>query len=243
VPSNIKIKLSLAIVALAASVVGAVPSAAAPPPAWTVQTSPNWAVQQALFRDVSCASSTACMAVGDKAKPLYFAGIAQRFDGSSWHATTVPNVPKRPFARLDGVSCTAANACTAVGSAATQKAYGTYGWSTEIADVWRPTVMRWNGTSWALQSTPSLSGKAQAHLFGVSCTSATFCTAVGQRGTSALIESWNGMSWSVQTPGVPVGPITSFSLADVSCTSTTSCIAVGSYGVLSDSRALAASQG
>jgi hypothetical protein len=38
--------------------------------------------------------------------------------------------------------------------------------------------MRWNGSSWALQSTPSTPGGA-SELFGVSCPSATACTAVG----------------------------------------------------------------
>ena len=66
--------------------------------------------------------------------------------------------------------------------------------------------------------------------YGVSCTSATDCTAVGGAvGATAfqtLIEEWDGTAWSI----VP-SPDTSTSqtnyLQAVSCTSATSCNAVG----------------
>ena len=37
----------------------------------------------------------------------------------------------------------------------------------------------WNGTRWSLQTTPVPPGTADSALFGVSCTSASTCTAVG----------------------------------------------------------------
>jgi hypothetical protein len=69
-------------------------------------------------------------------------------------------------------------------------------------------------------------------LSGVSCTSASACTAVGEYYTSApdpgaLAESWNGTSWSL--PATP-NPITDGSLRAVSCTSASACTAVGNYG-------------
>jgi hypothetical protein len=63
-------------------------------------------------------------------------------------------------------------------------------------------------------------------LSGVSCTSATACVAVGRDGNRPLVESWNGMVWSIQDNPVPGGW-----LSGVSCVSATACVAVGSDGV------------
>src|SRR5438270_772422 len=64
----------------------------------------------------------------------------------------------------------------------------------------------------------------------VSCTSATFCMAVGEYATSGgatLAERWNGKAWSVVASPNPAS--STFSrLYGVSCTSPSNCIAVGS---------------
>jgi hypothetical protein len=67
---------------------------------------------------------------------------------------------------LSGVSCTAANACTAVGD---------YDYGSISAD-YGTLAERWNGTTWAIQATPN---PTDSQLNGVSCTSATACTAAG----------------------------------------------------------------
>ena len=67
---------------------------------------------------------------------------------------------------LEGVSCSSAKACTAVGT------YGDGARESTLAE-------RWNGTKWALQTTPNPSDAGASHLKGVSCSSATACTAVG----------------------------------------------------------------
>jgi|1186.fasta_scaffold45237_1 hypothetical protein len=67
-------------------------------------------------------------------------------------------------------------------------------------------------------------------LRGVSCPSASSCTAVGGFATSdnprtaTLVERWNGTSWSIQ--GSP-NPSDYNELWGVSCPSTTACVAVG----------------
>jgi hypothetical protein len=62
-------------------------------------------------------------------------------------------------------------------------------------------------------------------LDGVSCPSAAFCVAVGsdESGSGALVETWNGTSWSV-TQSPPVGTSV---LRAVACPSATFCAAVG----------------
>jgi len=92
-----------------------------------------------------------------------------------------------------------------------------------------PLAERWDGRSWHILPAPSpASGGA---LFGVACSSASACTAVGAANpfvpsATTLAERWNGARWTIQaTPG-PAG-VAGAALLGVSCTSTSSCLAVG----------------
>src|SRR6185437_10828999 len=120
---------------------------------------------------------------------------------------------------LNGVSCTSATACTAVGSYQTRS-----GKHVTLAE-------RWNGTTWSRQPTPNRATPPRSALAAVSCTSASACTAVGSSAVDnfgsnsvTLAESWNGTTWSIQP--TPNGPNGNF-LAGVSCASPAACIAVG----------------
>lgn len=90
------------------------------------------------------------------------------------------------------------------------------------------------GTGWVIQPTPIPSGTTTSHLTGVSCTSASACTAVGfystSSGSRALAERWNGTSWKIQPTPSSANPEDFLLLFSVSCTSATSCTAVGSSG-------------
>jgi hypothetical protein len=94
----------------------------------------------------------------------------------------------------------------------------------------RTLAESWNGTSWSVvpSSNPAASGDV---LTGLSCTSATTCTATGYAGSNGvyttLVESWDGTSWSV-IPSPNRGSISS-ALNGVSCTSATACTAAGTY--------------
>ena len=70
-------------------------------------------------------------------------------------------------------------------------------------------------------------------LYGVSCTSATACIAVGTSGNGTtvatlLAERWNGTNWTIQQAPGPPGA-TSSSFYSVSCTSPDACTAVGNF--------------
>jgi hypothetical protein len=91
----------------------------------------------------------------------------------------------------------------------------------------RTLVESWNGAAWSVAPGPSPS---VAHLYGVSCTAASSCTAVGDYTSNsglsrALIESWNGSAWSI----VPNPSPAVADLYGVSCISASSCKAVGEY--------------
>jgi hypothetical protein len=117
------------------------------------------------------------------------------------------------------VSCKLATACTAVGDY-----FNSSGSDVTLAEAW-------NGTSWSIQPTPNPSGATLSALTGVSCTSSTACTAVGNYFTASdtqlsLAEAWNGTSWSIQPTPNPSGAVAS-PLVGVSCVSTGGCFGVG----------------
>ena len=182
--------------------------------AWKVQAAPNrpGAASSILF-GVACTSPSGCIAVGmTTSRTRAPATLAERWDGRSWRVQPTPN-PPQGGGSLNGVSCTSARACTAVGGSNA----GT------VAE-------RWNGTRWVIQPTPNPSGSAGSFLNSVACTSASFCTAVGGQIDSAgnsvgpLAELWNGTRWTIQpVPKLPGGGLTG-----VSCTSKVACTAVGS---------------
>ena len=184
--------------------------------AWKVQAAPNppGAASSILF-GVACTSPSACTAVGGSTSrsraPIT---LAERWDGRSWRVQPTPN-PPQGGGSLNGVSCTSARACTAVGGSNA----GT------VAE-------RWNGTRWVIQPTPNPSGSAGSFLGSVACTSASSCTAVGARLDSAgnlagtLAERWNGTRWAIQPTPNPSGPPGSL-LVSVACTSASFCTAVG----------------
>jgi hypothetical protein len=92
---------------------------------------------------------------------------------------------------------------------------------------------QWNGTSWALTTLvkPGGSTGGVPVLGGVSCLSATSCTAVGsyyQHGIQTVsAEVWNGTAWKVQA--TPLGDSNTSGFAGVSCPAALDCAAVGWY--------------
>src|SRR5204863_1434722 len=97
-----------------------------------------------------------------------------------------------------------------------------------------PLAEAWNGSSWSIESTPIPSKASGAQLLGVSCSSSTDCTTVGDyagsfTGISTLGEAWNGSTWTLQTTRNPSGAQGSV-LVGVSCAAAAACVAVGSYG-------------
>jgi hypothetical protein len=105
---------------------------------------------------------------------------------SGWSAQPTPNSAGTIGGELDGVSCTSATACTAVGLSVVNSA----GLQGTLAE-------RWDGSRWSAQPTPNPAGATGRGFGGVSCTSATACTAVGSFNSKAgksftLVERWDG---------------------------------------------------
>ncbi len=185
------------------------------------------------FHAVSCTSATFCMAVGEHATSSGGgATLAERWNGNGWSIVSSPNPAASKFSRLYGVSCTSPSNCIAVGSQ--------YNATTQIS---KALIERWNGTAWSIVAGAVLPGAStSAFLYGVACTSTTFCFAVGQRsvsgavGTTVLAERWNGHGWSLVTAPT-IANARFLRLKAVSCTSTQHCVGVGYY-LPPDGRAL-----
>ena len=165
------------------------------------------------LKDVSCPTASFCMAVGK-------AGPSGTTFTMTWNGTKWTQRAGLSGYFLEGVSCTAENACTTVGY-------------TMVGLLAIPAAGRWNGAEWKTQSISAPAGSKAALLNSVSCSTATVCVSTGFNQPSAtvvetLAERWNGTAWEIQSTPNPAGATTS-GLAGVSCISATICESVGLY--------------
>lgn len=193
--------------------------------AWSILSTPNPSGNRGVtLNSVGCSSASACTAAGD-----WFNSsdtevtLAERWNGTSWSIQTTIN-PTTHLSELLGVACAAATACMAVGDEI----------NSSFLEV--PLVEQWNGTSWSVLSTPSISGSMGAWFESVSCATATGCNSVGANLNSSgvevtLAEKWNGSAWSIKSTPNPGTATQSFLLA-VSCVPT-ACTATGAYSTSS----------
>jgi hypothetical protein len=181
------------------------------------------------LNDVSCPAPGSCIAVGsyiDSASGRTLASAA-RWSGTSW-TPILPSSPAGSVAVLEGVSCTSAANCIAVGSTRSEQSI-------------RPLIMKWNGSAWSEISPGSqLPAGRQSVLNDVSCPTATSCEAVGssfaltgaERATLAM--HFDGSAWTVRQSANPLTPggqpaQEANTLESVSCAGATFCKAVGSH--------------
>jgi hypothetical protein len=129
-------------------------------------------------RKVSCASASACVAVGASASGAAQTWLIVEAGGNLVMMESPPPVPASTESALNGVSC-GATACTAV---------GVY----KESGVYKPLVDRWNGSSWSRQEAPSPASSSANAMLGVSCPTTTTCVAVGEAGAKPVVETWNG---------------------------------------------------
>ena len=153
---------------------------------------------------MSCVSASACTAVGSYILDNYYQyTLVEVWNGTAWQVTPTPDPAGAQGSSLSGVSCVSARACTAVGN----YSY-TIQWDRQR--IVATLVEVWNGTAW--QVTPAPSPDVYSTLSGVSCVSASACTAAGVSGGEpnnagtqvTLAEAWNGTAWQVTpTPNPP----------------------------------------
>jgi hypothetical protein len=199
---------------------------------WMQATLPASGQSNEQVSSVSCTSTSDCWAVGT-ASPnsiwsdlipnlLYKSEGAEpwllHWNGSTWSGSIAPDPQSPTGASLSGVTCVTSSECWAVGS--TMDVNGHFS---------QPLVEGWDGASWSIASTPLADIGVLAN---VTCLSGRACWAVGassvvqQNGSSpqALIESWDGSSWTVD----PSPNVTAISdLYGVACSPGAQCFASG----------------
>ena len=137
-------------------------------------------------------------------------GVAR---ASGW--LSIPDAP----GQLGAVSCVSRIDCIAAGYQVEPDGFG-------------GRAAEWNGTRWTVQRVQPSVDPTQSSFIGVSCSSATACTAVGgdygAAGETTVAERWDGTSWTIQ-PTANVNGAGATELDAVSCPSTSACVAVGRY--------------
>jgi hypothetical protein len=147
---------------------------------------------QPALRDISCTSATSCVAVGS-----LFADV---LDGTTWSIVSIPSVNGTNQNEIGGVSCVSATSCTAVGSYENAKNKGF------------AQAATWDGDSWSIESTASLTKNTASALEDVACFSSGSCLAVGSHTVkkhpeTALLEQEAANTWSAQVAPT-VAPLT-----------------------------------
>jgi hypothetical protein len=190
---------------------------------WTLATPAAWAGASYTWwpNSIDCVSASTCWLAGETADSIQNPAVAKTTNGgSSW--TTFSNLPAvTPDSNgdtyaLNGISCTSATSCMAVGGI-----NGGPGPATVISTAN-------GGTTWSLSASGALAHEQQ--LFSASClqgTSATTChaagVALGAAGPVALTSHDGGANWG----GRQIFDSTGW-LNSISCANAKHCWAAGS---------------
>ena len=185
---------------------------------------------------MACVSGSDCWAVG---AVLAVGGgnpsgtLIENWNGSSWSIVPSPNptAPGVVGAVLQGVSCTSASNCMAVGFATDDD-------GENLNDV----IEQWNGTAWSIVPGAD-TGQPFDQLSTIDCLAADDCWAVGNAGPAqqnpnflpifpgavgdqGLIEHWDGATWSVTPSAAEPSPNGGY-LYGLTCVDAADCWASG----------------
>ena len=94
--------------------------------------------------------------------------LAESWNGTAWTMKTTANPKGATNSNLYAVSCSAVSTCMAVGM-----------YEDAAAPHGIPFAEAWNGTAWTTKPAPNPKGGTNSGLYGVSCSAAQACVAVG----------------------------------------------------------------
>ena len=158
---------------------------------WALAAGPfSVAATQASLTGVSCASTSFCVALGNNYNGTNYQNSILSWNGKGWSADTSAALSTSPSEDnfLAGVSCASASFCVVTGEYILK--------STD-----QNLVATWDGSSWSLNSSGSLSTSAfqTNQIYGASCVSASYCVVVGSYSgdgmSQDLVLTWNGSKW------------------------------------------------
>jgi hypothetical protein len=185
---------------------------------------PGPAKRGAYLDSIACATSSSCVAVGGQLRTNgMWRAFAERWNGTKWRVVATGRGVGSSDTQLTDVACPMSSLCVGVG------------WRTNQAGRYFAMVQQWHGGRFTIRRTPRRAGR-DSLFSGVSCSSASACTAVGRihhdgEMIRAFVESSSGRRWRVEDvplvddPG-GTGPVWTV-LNGVSCTAKEVCVAVG----------------
>ena len=153
---------------------------------WAIVSSPNTSTtQDNLLYGVTCVSASDCWAVGSHQRRRTPLSDPDRALGRDFvdHRHLAQRSRTTQFNFLYGVTCVSASDCWAVGYIYTNGGI-----------TFQTLIEHWDGTAWAIVSSPNTSATQTNVLYGVTCVSASDCWAVGDymadSAVQTLIERW-----------------------------------------------------
>jgi hypothetical protein len=223
---------SVAVVALLGAGPASKPHHGSPVPTSTTTPVPVPGGASSDLNGVSCATASACMAVGTHLADYSASGVglsrgfSEVWAGSAWQLATAAQASGGAMTAFDAVSCPSPSMCVAVGQAGEDPSdvERSSGFSKRAS----PLAEEWDGHRWALMDLPTV---PNGILDGIACPSVDVCVAVGSVAAPGgytdeglpLAELWSHGVWARMT----LPPFVSATLAAVSCPSPSGCYAVG----------------
>jgi hypothetical protein len=171
------------------------------------------------FKSVTAVASNDVWAVGRRQETTsqgYQKTLVEHWDGSAWTVVPSPN-GSTTTSQLLGVDAVSANDIWAVGDT-----------SAPAPTYVQSLIEHWDGSSWSIIPSPSVSGGSWNALTSVAVVSANDVWAVGyymESNWSTLTMHWDGSTWSI-VPSPNGGPYGNY-LYSVSARSTNDVWAVG----------------
>jgi hypothetical protein len=196
--------------------------------AWSIEPAPSGVVgspdpsAKAGLVAVSCATPSACTAVGTPGGSKGGDVLIERWSGQRWKRQRAAPDPVNEVGGLTAVSCSSVSACMALGSQQT---------ATE----------QWTGRRWVIRDLAQPSGNwGTFDAVDLSCAAASDCLTIGTVGVNctpsesgpgdcqehALVERFDGRRWSV-VPGLRLPGGGGLDNARVSCSIGGRCTIVG----------------
>ena len=147
--------------------------------AWSLSPNPTpTSGTNSDLMNVSCNSATQCFAVGRTfASPpgTSMNRLVLRWNGTAWATMSTPVPTGATLTSLEDVDCAGTSACWAVGR-----------FSANGVGI-RRFVLQWNGSAWAIASTPLPTANTETALRGVNCITAVNCWTVGTSTVDGIV--------------------------------------------------------
>ncbi len=143
---------------------------------WQISPSTNTSPSQDnILNSVSCVAASQCFAAGSSSSAGLFRTLIETWNGPSSSILPSPNSDPAQSNTLNGISCSSATNCFAVGHYFNASA------------VSQSLTEQWNGSAWTIVTAYTLT--AANELAGVHCPTTGSCWAVGDRNGSTLPQT------------------------------------------------------